>query len=582
MRFESFQVGELSYNGFLFPGAIKASVRGAPVEDITGRVAKYVRYTIRVETMLFPGVDTGNLDIFPETMTTADGQGDGLFGVEAVRRALMEYGKTLVFSGKGFGNDFKLNTAIQDVAFGPKPTTLVWEPVGGSKSVRIIWEVTATVAECPGIQRVQGKIAQFGYDVAWEIDDEGLTTRTISGEFEVLRPRVGNTFEGLIADEYRERLEFPIPERFRRVGQTYQMNSAGNMFQFRIVDREYAVRYTEVMPKGIVEADVRHSVSNITPMSFEVFMCELSGSFRMGSTLPKALGYLAFATILKAKRKPLPLKHKGKATLIWVSLRLEEDLFTNTVSFSARWRMHANIAFMVPGANYLRRIDHQYTWRGHKESLSREWSPRGRARLRARPPASVVSPCGSQSMSGEFLIDLGRDSETDESLVRIFRQECPAPEDSWLHYQPSVALVEDFRKRAMYPTGGIELNYDDVPGLTPGSVSQGSGFEDSPGFEGESPFRARIHQGGQAQARALFAGAAMRLGHPIPRIHLKKYGGAKAIEPLGTGIWSQRIVKTIDNCPVYLATWRTEYMLDKFPDGELIETDPNPFEFRQV
>jgi len=50
-------VGELFYNGFRFPPAISATVNQAAIRDSSDRFTKYRRYTLRVEFIVYPGVD---------------------------------------------------------------------------------------------------------------------------------------------------------------------------------------------------------------------------------------------------------------------------------------------------------------------------------------------------------------------------------------------------------------------------------------------------------------------------------------------------------------------------------------------
>jgi hypothetical protein len=58
--------------------------------------------------------------------------------MEAVRQALFKPAGEVLFNLKGYGQTFRVNGAspVRDVAFGPWPEVLAWEPVGGAAGPR--------------------------------------------------------------------------------------------------------------------------------------------------------------------------------------------------------------------------------------------------------------------------------------------------------------------------------------------------------------------------------------------------------------------------------------------------------------
>ena len=84
-----------------------------------------------------------------------------------------------------------------------------------------------------------------------------------------------------------------------------------------------------------------------------------------------------------------------------------------------------------------------------------------------------------------------------------------------------------------------------------------------------------IHQSGGQVHRILFQGQAARLGHPIPTIYLKKYGGADCT-PTGTQEQIDDPPIVIGGCLLYRSSWQKEYRLTSQPNGRRYTTSPNP------
>ena len=184
--------GELKYNGINFDGASRVSVSCEPVRDEAEFTVLYQKYTITVQSVI------------ARTGVTANGAGTDP-DLETIRAALSEDGRELIFRQKGFGQDLIVNGQgpIKDLCMGPKPQVLEWKPIGDYNACEITWSVTTCVPECNDRDPRRTGVMAFNYEVTWEINESGDTTRTIAGYLKIVQVRLSNKKLLDSADDYR-------------------------------------------------------------------------------------------------------------------------------------------------------------------------------------------------------------------------------------------------------------------------------------------------------------------------------------------------------------------------------------------
>src|SRR2546429_340022 len=127
-------VGTLSYNGVTFSSLYKSTITGQAVLDNANRTIKQMDYTLVVD-----GVVTLQAGADSTDATWVN-----------LRRRLDTPGGTLTYSGKGFGPlvvNAPGDSTSRDVAWGPKPKTLEFIPLGGSRAATIRWTVLFSLGE---------------------------------------------------------------------------------------------------------------------------------------------------------------------------------------------------------------------------------------------------------------------------------------------------------------------------------------------------------------------------------------------------------------------------------------------------
>src|SRR4051812_26489749 len=145
-------VGVLSYNGCQFGPLVVTDVSGLAVKDEAMRTVKYMEYTITVDGYV----------------TLPDGATDTSPTMATLRKLLSAQAGALVYQGRGC--DILVNVpgnTPRDVAWGPVPNILEFQPLGSGRSAKIKWTVVTRIAETkPSNQRrlmgVGGPIMDVG------------------------------------------------------------------------------------------------------------------------------------------------------------------------------------------------------------------------------------------------------------------------------------------------------------------------------------------------------------------------------------------------------------------------------------
>lgn len=341
-----FSVGTVSYNGYTFPASLRATAQCRFIYDRADRVVKYVQYDIKVETTILPE-DAPTLDA---TSTTDE-------NLENLRTRLSSPGKKLVFTAQGLGNDLTINdtdgSGIHDVAFGPKPQMLVWEPIGSSRACRVSWQVTTCIPECSAPSYKNVPIA-FTYGIEFALDESGMTQRTIAGELEIAMTRMANTNAiPDIADAYRDLISVPTIPGFLRT-QNFEISEDKRTLTFTLVDTEIAS--DNPFDSGILTMEATHQTSSgLGSGGFAVWNSSLSATIELAPGWPRNLPWNMFQSLVEDRLPAVRLggvlpgpkqQHglKGKKVdkpikFFPVSFTASESIYGRSFSFSLDYRV---------------------------------------------------------------------------------------------------------------------------------------------------------------------------------------------------------------------------------------------------
>ncbi len=206
-------VGTITYNGCIFSPLFESKLSGAAVKDNAERTIKYVRYTLTVDgyVTLLPG----NTTINPS--------------MSALRTLLTAQGGALTYTGRGF--DLIVNPpggkGIRDVAWGPVPKILEFQPLGAGASAKIVWQVEVCIPEIlanlKGSPKTPTYLLQFNYDVTVSYAEDGFSTIFTKGVLEIPNTRIPSQTGRQVfvtVDQYRQVINARIMdgidlERFR-------------------------------------------------------------------------------------------------------------------------------------------------------------------------------------------------------------------------------------------------------------------------------------------------------------------------------------------------------------------------------
>ncbi len=194
--------GRLSYNGVVFSALFRSEISGEIKQDQAGRTVMYCEYTLSAEGIV----------------SAADGVPLETNFVQ-LRQLLEQDGGELSYGGRGFG-ELVINvvaggpaaaavafstggTNVRDVAWGPKPEVLFFQPLGNGLSAMVRWRCKFTIPEQP---RGGDGVLQFSYSCGISFDEDFYSLINFKGVFEVplTRANVGSrVIPTAVADTFR-------------------------------------------------------------------------------------------------------------------------------------------------------------------------------------------------------------------------------------------------------------------------------------------------------------------------------------------------------------------------------------------
>lgn len=586
--------GTLYYNGFFFPDAIDASVAIANIPDTTNRYTAYLEYSISVTFVVFPGVDkkfegrqtpggSGSyVPLFPDGDSIDD-------GMQKLRRRLNQQGGHLQFTEKGLGTDLiispnELSGQHHDISFGPVPTSTNVDPIAANKAAKVSWECVFRIPDCDN-RSVAARIGDFNYSIVWAINEEGLTSRTISGLIVAKTFRVGKRLSSH-ADTLRDRIQFPVPLQFIRQSQNFTLSEDRRELRFSIVDQQSGS--DSPLYPGTIRPQISMAISSppgSKAIKSDEWRITISGNIRVAKGTPKWFAWVAFLHVVKsrmdeAKKHARVNREKKDRTspndrgnskqdvMLITSFNATEEIFDRGMSFSVSYMLFCSIGTIFQASGMWQKVPGS-TWETYRASMSSvggAWGPRGNAGLKHSKEADVLMSFCDDTQPPVLTDD--PNSQNQNVIHTLFGTNCPSREQSWIMYSSRVELIEDSNRYVHYPIGGSD-------NLSPGELLPDSVGTNIGNYSSSSTKTPRYFTRGNAYYRVRFSGIAVRIGFEIPRPALLQYGGRTARQigkmHVQNGVW-----KSVDNCKVYLAKWTGEYILDGPPEGKLIDQKPDP------
>lgn len=278
------RIETLTYNGFTFPveSYITSSINYVP--DQAGRVIVYAVHRFRVQATIIAAVGFNNDS-----------------NLTAIRRALSVSGAPLTFTAMGYG-PMSVNlpgfASPKDVKWGPFPKVTQWEPMSPN-SAQVEWVCEVAIPECEDAP-TQGRLLAYNYGVGTQVDEQGYSTRTISGYLEIpmTRDLTAPTRVPDTADNYWNTDTCPkCPDGFRRVSENTNLSYDKRRLDFTVVDVELPENF---FPPGVVECRASHVVQSQGPQLSNM-TATIRASYTMAKGVPKPLAFFYFIKLVNAR-----------------------------------------------------------------------------------------------------------------------------------------------------------------------------------------------------------------------------------------------------------------------------------------
>lgn len=553
-----------SYNGILFSALTRSHATATPIPDSSGRVTKFIEHKIEIESWL---------------SNNEQGVGDDL---EDMQMRLTQPSGELKYMEAGYG-DLHVNgtSKVTDCDWGPKPSILSFKPLGGGNGAFITWAVTTRVPMCNDA-RYQG-IRELNYTVSWDIDENGVTTRTISGHIEIAlnrskgEPRV---VKGS-AEQYREKVRPDVPLGFQRMGGgKFTLSEDRTRLEFIFVDKQIV----RPLPGFATGADVDQEVTQSSGrggLAFFNWDVTLSGTITLPPDRPRSEAWDTFLIILRSRLSKVAFTKgqleakvtgtkQGEAFLR--SIRWSEKIFGWTSSFDVRYQfigvtldeilLASGLWQPIAGTSFAQ-------WKKNLDNTA--WNVRGTAGLRHRDgdeilidlcsPTNVVMP----KVQGSLVLLPPEPLPPKSGIGK------PKPEFTWKFYENKLRVIEDDRvvrhkRLPVTKQDTLQFFVSVDPATSPAPTF--AKVVDTPDLPANrSPLPDSIQILGPPSYLIEMIGEAERIEFDIPIPRLKSVNGVDVTQVTGT--IEKGVVGSIGPYPIHGARWHFVYIIASKFDGEM-------------
>jgi hypothetical protein len=590
-------VGTVSYNGFTFPTPFEAEVVALPRRDSSGRVIKYITYTITIKAVIAP-------DDAPKS--TPGGLVDN--NLENIRCKLQKSGGAFKFIGQGFGTDFVVNdntvysdpdsaSSVQshkvDPTFGPHPTILAWKPIGSNRACQIVWSVEVTIPDCCQAETALTNIlTEFNYTVSYDISDEGVTTRIIQGRYEAFGMRAAAT-SGITggggsgsrilytADTFWDRVygSFLIPLGFRREAR-HSLSADKRVCDFVITDTE--IPSDNPYFPYMVKMNVRQRTSmSATGLVAGKINNSLSGSITVAPTAPRHMAWLAFSKITEQRvfaSKGLVYSSKGQGTAkvqhtaypIPIHVSIDENLYGRDVMFQYDWFYIGDLPTIFRGSGLFKPVNATtgtvQSWTQWTLSMTQmAYSSRALAGLTHVPADDlIITACDPQPALTKNANAVKYAAENPFTTSNDYPY--PPQNSSYMDYQMTIVPSQSTNTVKHRKIKKVSEN---TPNPKSGGTALGVGLRiDTSTNDNPSEVNDTVQVRGASSFTVALMGSAMRWGYSIPIPTVSRIGNQT---PIVLDVQSaEKIVGKALNIPIYASAWMILLDFTGLPVGDLM------------
>lgn len=557
----------LSYGGVDFGPLCRYRLTGTPEYDPAKRSVVFVRYRLSVTSY--------------EYATTPGELGTNM---RTRRRLLMEPGARLAIADIGWG-DTNTKTSHAEMVWGPRPLRADFTPLGGGVCWQLDWECEFCVSECSatdGKIRSTRPFIMFNYEAIYSNDDQGFTTRQISGVVTIPQLRDSTKTLKDIPIAHRDSVIIAVPYGYRRVQSEWRENIAQNQLSFTL--RDVQINH-DPFPPGIADADIEFAVSSDQAMANVNYGFSISGTLETLPGWPKEHAATTIYQIVTSKLSAL----QGmlyNASFVPQSIEMRYGIFRRRSNFRFTFLIAGaprNSIFQTgvlysPTGNQFQFASAYNAWINGAEkgpSLSTLWGNRGQTNLQT-VPESIVDVCDPR-----YFVYLGNNLGAPVQPPGYVNQRLPADffncdsireENSWLAYEPVVQLLR---------TNNLRVNKRDVfqPELAWTGKAPLDSLRSSSTVAGD-PYKDvgdKVTRNGAPEQLLIFKGKGIRIKFPVSVPKLRSIEGV-VLDEVNHGQESVR-GPSIGNCPTWYGRFIWVYRPRSYLSGEAVSSPTPKIEF---
>jgi hypothetical protein len=386
-------VGSLKYNGCIFSPLFETTLSGNIVEDNARRTVKYVEYMLTVDGYVtLPDSDT---TISPTMIN--------------LRNLLTAQGGQLTYLGRGFdlivntpggiANASSFTVLARDVAYGPVPKLIEFQPLGAGLSAKVKWQCKICLNEKLSAS-APPQLLQFNCETRLSYGEDGFSSLSVRGTMEIplTRSHIATRTPTITVDDFRSQLDTRI---FRGI----------DLSVFRVTRREFNISRDKRTMEFDITAEEKPYMDlppycTLARGSFNVrpaksgaglanWLCTLRATYTVGNFWRRRTAWFNFLALLRLRmsyagwgnaaealpslqtiRPPPPIDVDpvdvdrfeaefigprrpvipGRAWLIDFSFDEGLYLDSKTISFSATWRLVTNFATILLASGLWRKM----------------------------------------------------------------------------------------------------------------------------------------------------------------------------------------------------------------------------------
>ncbi len=290
-------VGTLSYNGCLFSPLFFTQISGDVLKDNAGRTTKYMEYTLKADGYV----------TLPAGATSING------AMSTLRQLLTAQGGQLTYQGRGF--DLVVNAVggagvvgairdgrVLDAAWGPVPTLLEFQPLGGGLSAKVQWTCKVRVMEFSN----GGPLLQFNNETSVSYGEDGYSTISIRGTLEIpiTRPTQATRRSTITVDNYRTEIETRIISgidlsRFRVTNREFPVSRDKRTMEWSVTAVERS--YMDVPPDCTIARGTYSFRPARTGMGLCLWLCTLRCTYTIRADRPRRVAWDSFLALLRLR-----------------------------------------------------------------------------------------------------------------------------------------------------------------------------------------------------------------------------------------------------------------------------------------